>query len=161
MNLASLTTLLLLIGCSERKPHIVPDIFVEDSSGVQLETVAYMIPNGKFRGVTWPKDQENVFQIWVVDNEEYFFNLPSPIEGPLETKRGKWTATRVRSSAKNTVWLATDDSGSREYFIELPKGPVDFQFHSFDSVEGREILVFMNISEAVRQEGIFGIATLK
>jgi len=160
MKYVMLLMAVLFTGCCENEPRIVEEIFASDKSGSKIETSTFKLPHGFFRGVIWPSSGRNVFQIWIVDDGDTFFNIPNPIGYPERETTSEWVIKEQKLDAETTKWTANERNGKRQISIDLPSTSPKFHFRVFRSRSGDEILIFMNHSEATAQRGLFGIVTL-
>ena len=156
---------LLMIGCNNMKGPISSDVArVKAPSNHNVSIQSYEIPEGVFRGALWPSPDNINFQIWLIDGgKEIFYDIPAPprfIEYEKETTED-WNFKLLDSTEGKQIYVASKKDNSKTVQIELPLKKRKYSFSALKNLQGDELIVFMDISETVRDKGLFGYAIIK
>ncbi|MCP4351215.1 MAG: hypothetical protein GY795_37600 [Desulfobacterales bacterium] len=164
-NLNVIIIFLLLISCSEITAPVrsqeVKAIAVSDHT---LFVQSYELPKGIFRGVLWPTEDAQWFEIWIIKNrKEIFFNIPPP-SGFANYKNEvtkDWEINLSKVVGNKVVYFARRKDGKKIIEVELPVKKRKYTFSVLKNAVEEEILIFMDISEDIADKGLFGYVTVK
>ena len=151
---------LLVIGCNNMKGPVSTEIVqVEAQTNHSVSIQSYEIPEGIFRGALWPKPDNENFQIWCIDGgKEIFYdiNAPSHFRKYQNETTEDWSFKLVDSNAEKQIYVASNKDRSKIVTIELPVKKRKYNFSVLKNQDNNELIVFMDISETVRDKGLFG-----
>ena len=156
---------LLIIGCNNMKGPISSDAArVKAPIDYNLSIQSYEIPEGVFRGVLWPSQDNINIQIWLIDgSKEIFYDIPAPSgfnKYEKETTED-WNFKFLDSIEDKQIYAASKKDNSKTVQIELPLKKRRYSFNALKNLKGDEMIVFMDISETVRDIGLFGYAVIE
>jgi len=157
--------LILIIGCNNIKGPISSNAAkVKNLGNHSVKIKSYEIPDGVFRGSLWPNVSKKMFQIWLIDgNKEIFYDIPPPVGFKRYKKETTedWVFEFLNSTDAKQIYIARKKNNMRVVKLELPVKKRDYSFNVLENIHGDELIVFMDISENVRDEGIFGYVIIK
>ncbi len=159
---------LLLSACGLYKP--IPDESgrVKALSDGIISVKSYRIPVGVFRGVLWPGRDDPNFGIWIVTrgHGEPNFQIPTPEEFASITEAinpksdPDWNVQEIKGSEGKVLYTIESKRNNKSVRLELPVKKREYSFAILRNSAGKEMLVFMDISQYVVDEGLFGYAIL-
>lgn len=156
---------LLIIGCNNMKAPISSEVaraWSQTNHNVSIKS--YEIPEGVFRGALWPSPNKGNFQIWLIDGgKEIFYDITAPSgfnEYEKETTED-WNFKLLDSTADKQTFVASKKDNSKSVKIELPLKKRKYSLNALKNMQGDELIIFMDISETVRDKGLFGYAIIK
>lgn len=160
-----LLIILLIIGCNNMKSPISSDVAqVKALGNYNVIFQSYEIPDGVFRGALWPSLDNVNFQIWLIDGDkENFYDIPAPsgfTKYEKETTED-WNFELLESTNAKQIYVANKKDNSKTIKIELPLKKRKYSFNVLKNLQGDELIIFMDISETVRDKGLFGYAMIK
>jgi len=160
-----LLLILLLVGCNNMKSPISSDAAqVKAIGNHSVSFKSYEIPEGVFRGALWPSSNNVNFQIWLVDKDkEKFYDIPAPVGFDRYEKETieNWNFELLKTTEAKQIYVAkrNDDSKTIQLVLPLKKRPYNFKV--LKNAQGNELIVFMDISETIRDKGLFGYVVIK
>lgn len=126
--------------------------------------MAYEIPEGVFRGALWPSPNNVNFQLWIINGDkEKFYNVPAPSgfsQYEKETTED-WDFKLLKATEAKKVFVAQKEDSNKAIQIELPLKKRQYSFRVLKNSQGDELVIFMDISESIRDEGLFGYAVIR
>lgn len=157
-------TVLLIIGCTEMIGPEATDLARASSETIQnLSVQSYRIPKGIFRGVLWPSPNKPFFQIWLIKgSKDVYYDIPAPEkfeEYEMEVTT-EWVFQLFKSNDHEKIYMARKKDNSKEVRITLPEKNREYTFNVLKNSHDDEIIIFMDISEAVIDIGLFGYMRL-
>ena len=158
-----LLAILLFMSCeSVKKP--APNDAINIISDNALKSKSYDIPVGIFRGVLWPDPNGKEFTIWLIRNhKELFFKLSAPpeISNWKRQVTEQWQIKKTGSSSLMERYTATKTGSTASVIFDLPKKKRAYWFYVLANEIGQESILFMDLSEDISDQGIFGYIVLK
>ena len=104
------------------------------------------------------------FQIWLIDGDkEIFYDIPAPTgfnQYEKETTED-WNFKLLNATEAKQIYVASKEDSSKSIRLELPLKKRPYSFNVLKNLQGDELIVFMDISETVRDKGLFGYAVIK
>jgi hypothetical protein len=146
-----------ITGCTNLK-YPTPTNVVKVLSNHKIQLAAYRIPTGTFRTVLWPSEDAVYFDITVGGEKERIFQIPVS-ENLIYDKEtnGQWEGfTIIRIKGNRVTYRADNENKHISLEIELPIKKRHYDLCSYQTTSGREVVLFMDLSEFVIDEGLFG-----
>jgi len=159
-------------GCSIKEPVLSPLVQVEILTDHVVDIRSYKLPKGYFRGTLWPSKIRKIFpqafEIWIISGnkiwgyKELFFYIQSPIEYDKATDvTDDWIIEESVLPKNRMTYLVKRKDESKVIRLNMPFREQHYSFSILESDIGDEIVLFMDISEYVVGNGIFGYAIIK
>lgn len=150
------------ISCED---NIAPELNnqINIISGNAKDAKSYDIPEGIFRGVLWPTPNELEFTVWIIrKNKEIYLKIPAPPEIARWEKQvtDQWQISEIQDLGTVKRYQAKKIDDVRPVVFDLPKKMIDYSFYVLADGNGRETILFMNISDKVTDSGLFGFIIL-
>jgi hypothetical protein len=133
-------------------------------SNHDISVVSYEMPEYIFRGAVWPSNTNPNFQIWIiVGRKELYYDIAPPPEFGMYEKdvTEDWNFEATETHDERITFVASRKDESRSVQVELPKKSKEYGFSALRNSSGEELLVFMNPSETIFDEGLFGYVYIR
>ncbi len=153
-----------LTACSNNtEPVLLNESDVKILSDPNVIPVVYEIPKSIFRGVLWPGDENENFKIWsIIWEEEKYHNIPAPKEFiDYKVVTEQWNIRIVKKVGDVRVYRIEKNDKSKSMELELPIGKREYSFSVFENDSKNELLIFMDISEFIKDKGLFGYVMIQ
>ena len=157
-----------IYGCSTEKPVLSQVVQVETLTNHVVDIKSYKLPKGYFRGVFWASKSPQ-FQIWIVYRyksgvrKELYYDLPAPPEfiDNLTVVTENWVIKESILPENRMTYLVKRKDGSRAFRLYMPLREQSYHFAISENDNGDEIMLFMDLSEYVFDNGIFGYVVIR
>ena len=129
-----------------------------------LKSKSYDIPVGIFRGVLWPDPDVKKFKIWLTrKHEELIFKLPAPpeISNWKRQVTEQWQIKKTGGSGLIERYTAIKTGSKISVIFDLPMNKRAYTFYVLANELGQESILFMDLSEDISDQGLFGYIVLK
>ena len=153
-------------GCSIKEPVLSQVVQVEALTNHTVDIKSYKLPKGHFRGVLWSSLRNNreTFEIWIISGnkfigrKELFYYIQSPPEftGKATDTTDEWAIEESILPKNRMTYLVRRKDGSKSIRLNMPLKKQHYSFAISENDNGDEIVLFMDISEYVVDNGIFG-----
>lgn len=154
-----------LISCDKNSvPILSQDVKARAVTNHIIFTRSYEIPQGIFRGTLWPTKDRSTFQVWIIESgKELFFDITPPSEFANYEKEvtKNWEIKKTDLRDDTVIYLAERKDRKKAIKVELPVKKRTYSFSVLKNDEGKEMLIFMDISEDVIDKGLFGYVIIK
>lgn len=149
----------ILTACSGTEKPIPSNMAnVRMLSDNKIISETFEIPKSIFRGVLWPSKGNENFQIWTIEGrKENFYNIPAPKNFTNNTEVTKqWDIKAVKSKNETKLYKITKKDKSKSLELELPVKKRDYNFAVLKNESNNDLILFMDISEDIKDKGLFG-----
>ena len=153
-------------GCSIKEPVLSQVVQVEVLTDHVVDIKSYKLPKGHFRGVSWASliNNRETFEIWIISGnmftgrEELFYYIQSPPEFVDEATdtTDAWAINESVLPKNKMTYLVKRKDGSKSIRLTMPLRKQHYSFAISENGRGDEIVLFMDVSEYVVGNGIFG-----
>jgi len=155
-------------GCSIKEPALFQVVQTEVLTGHIVDIRSYKLPKGFFRGASLTKSSPQAFKIWIISGnkfwgyKELFYYIQAPIEYDKTTDvTDDWIIEGSVSHKNRMTYLVKRKDESKVIHLNMPLRKQNYSFSVLENDNGDEIVLFMDISEYVIGNGIFGYAIIK
>lgn len=149
----------MLSSCSLYEKKIEPDAkHVRVISTNKVVFRGFDIPKGIFKGVLWPSENNDDFQIWTIEgDEEKFYNV-HVLENFTSNKEvtRQWNVKEINGSNNTRRYTIQRKDKAKSVELELPVKKRDYSFAVLQNDLSDELILFMDISENIEDKGLFG-----
>jgi len=155
-------------ACSLKEPVLSQIVQVELLTNNIIDSRSYKLPKGSFRGVLWPSINRKYYNIRIVSGnkiigyKELFYNIQAPPEfiDKVADVTDDWTIEESVLPKNKMSYLVKRKDGSKALQLYVPLRKQHYSFSILKNDNGDEIVLFMDLSEYVVSNGIFGYVLL-
>lgn len=159
-----ITCIVCSYGCSIKEPVLAQIVQIEALTNNIVDVWSYKLPKGSFRGVLWPSKHRETFNIRIVSGnkfigyKELFYNIQAPLEfvGKTSDVTDNWIIEENILPKNRMSYLVKRNDESKALRLYMPSRKQHYSFSILENDYGDEIVLFMDISEYVVGNGIFG-----
>ena len=155
-------------SCSLKEPLFSQIVQGEALTDHVVDIISYTLPKGYFRGVFWSSESPH-FEIWIISwnkiigKKTLYYTLLVPPEfiDNIANVTDEWIIEESVLSKNKMTYLIKNNDESKVIRLNMPFREQHFKFTISKNDNGDEIVLFMDISEYVIGNGIFGYAIIK
>ena len=156
-------------GCSIKEPVLSQIVQVEVLTDHIIDVRSYELPKGSFRGVLWPSKNRKTFNIRIVSGNKFigynelFYNIQAPLEFSDKTINvtDDWIIEESVLPENRMIYLVRRKDEGKVFRLYMPPRKQHYSFSVLKNDNGDEIVLFMDLSEYVYDNGIFGYVVIR